>query len=130
MAKKAMENQEMEQKQAQEETSQPAQKTDQELAEERHYLFDAPISELAEYAGVSVDEAAKLRVMEMVKATPPKMEITVRPVEPQGNLYGFARITVGGKRFQDRRKQRRRVVRRDAEQAGRQRRLPQHGLCG
>lgn len=96
MAKKAMENQEMEQKQAQEETAQPAQKTEQELAEERHYLFDAPISELAEHAGVSMDEAVKLRVMAMVKLAPPKMEITVRPVEPQGNLYGFARITVGG----------------------------------
>lgn len=96
MAKKAMENQEMEQKQAQEETAQPAQKTEQELAEERHYLFDAPISELAEHTGVSMDEAVKLRVMAMVKLAPPKMEITVRPVEPQGNLYGFARITVGG----------------------------------
>ena len=96
MVKKAMENQEMGQKQVQEETAQSAQKTEQELAEERHYLFDAPISELAEYAGVSVDEAADMRVKAVLETTPPKMEITVRPVEPQGNLYGFARITVGG----------------------------------
>lgn len=96
MVKKIMENQEAEKKQVPTEVKQPTQKTEQELAEERHYLFDAPISELAERAGVSVDEAVKLRVMAMVKLAPPKMEITVRPVEPQGNLYGFARITVGG----------------------------------
>jgi len=72
------------------------QKTEQELAEERHYLLTAPIPEIAEHAGVSIDEAANMRVKAVLETTLPKMEISVRPVEPQGNLYGFARITVGG----------------------------------
>jgi len=32
---------------------------------------------------------------------PPKMEITARPVEPQGNLYGFASVKIGGIKIDD-----------------------------
>jgi len=61
-----------------------------------YYLFDAPIAELAEYKGVDIDEAVKMRVAAAVEAAPPKMEITVRPIEPKGNLYGFASVAIGG----------------------------------
>lgn len=61
-----------------------------------YYLLDAPISELAEHAGVDIDEAVKLRVAAAIENAPPKMDITVRPVEPQGNLYGFAKVKIGG----------------------------------
>ena len=30
-----------------------------------------------------------------------KMDISVRPIEPQGNLYGFASVTVGGIKIDD-----------------------------
>jgi len=32
---------------------------------------------------------------------PPNMEITARPVEPQGNLYGFASVKIGGIKIDD-----------------------------
>ena len=53
-------------------------------AEERRWLFDAPIAELAEVKGVSIDEA-------VVPIT-----VSVRPIEPQGKLIGFASVNFGG----------------------------------
>ena len=50
-------------------------------AEERRWLFDAPIAELAEVKGVTVDEAVKLRT---------------DAIEPQGKLIGFASVNYGG----------------------------------
>jgi DNA-binding cell septation regulator SpoVG len=61
----------------------------------------APIMELVEFTGVSLDEAVQMRVNALLETAPPKMDITVRPIEPQGNLYGFASVTVGGIRIDD-----------------------------
>ena len=59
-------------------------------AEERRWLFDAPIAELAEVKGVTVDEAVKLRTDAILQ------EAAVRPIEPQGKLIGFASVNYGG----------------------------------
>lgn len=67
------------------------------------YMFlDAPIAELAEYAGVGIDEAVKMRVgaaLDAAKQT--NIEVTARPITPQGNLYGFASVTIGGMTVDD-----------------------------
>lgn len=68
----------------------------EDMAEERHFLLEAPIAELAERAGVEIDEAVKMRVAAAIEAAPPRMEISVRPIEPKGNLYGFAKVNIGG----------------------------------
>ena len=60
-----------------------------------YYLNDAPITELAEYAGVGIDEAVKMRVAAALEAAPPRMEVTARPIEPKGNLLGFASVKIG-----------------------------------
>ena len=61
----------------------------------RRLLFGAPIAELAENQGISIDEAVKLRVEQAVaEATAP--QVTVRPIEPQGKLIGFASVNFGG----------------------------------
>ena len=66
-----------------------------EAAELRRLIFEAPIAELAESQGISVDEAVKLRVEQSVAAaTEPR--VTVRPIEPRGTLIGFASVTVAG----------------------------------
>ena len=47
----------------------------------RRLLFEAPIAELAENQGISIDEAVRLRVEQAVaEATTP--QVTVRPIEP------------------------------------------------
>ena len=51
------------------------------LAEMRRLIFDAPIAELAESQGISVDEAVKLRVEKSIEAAPLPIEVTVRPIE-------------------------------------------------
>ena len=65
-------------------------------AEERRWLFDAPIAELAEVKGVTVDEAVKLRTDAILQETAVPIEVTVRPIEPQGKLIGFASVNYGG----------------------------------
>ena len=55
-------------------------------AEERRWLFDAPIAELAEVKGVTVDEAVKLRTDAILQEAAVPIEVTVRPIEPQGKL--------------------------------------------
>ena len=61
----------------------------------RRLLFEAPIAELAENQGISIDEAVRLRVEQAVaEATTP--QVTVRPIEPQGKLIGFASVNFGG----------------------------------
>ena len=61
----------------------------------RRLLFEAPIAELAENQGISIDEAVRLRVEQAVaEATTP--QVTVRPIEPQGKLIGFASVNIGG----------------------------------
>lgn len=66
-----------------------------EAAEFRRLLFDAPIAELAESQGISVDEAVKLRVEQAVAAAT-EPQVTVRSIEPQGKLIGFANVNFGG----------------------------------
>lgn len=65
-------------------------------AEERRWLFDAPIAELAEVKGVTVDEAVKLRTDAILQEAAVPIEVTVRPIEPQGKLIGFASVNFGG----------------------------------
>lgn len=88
--------------------------------EEQEFMKTAPITEVAEYLGVELDLAVQLRVDEAVSNTYDKiaarqgviaediynkwaaeqgqadMEVTVRPIEQQGNLYGFASVKIGG----------------------------------
>ena len=64
-------------------------------AEERRWLFDAPIAELAEVKGVTVDEAVKLRTDAILQEAAVPIEVTVRPIEPQGKLIGFASVNYG-----------------------------------
>lgn len=63
---------------------------------EAYLLFEAPIAELAEARGVSIDEAVKERVAAAIEAAPMKMEVSVRPIEPKGKLIGFASVNFGG----------------------------------
>lgn len=73
-------------------------------AEYRRYLTDAPIAEFAKFAGIDIDEAVKRRVAEAVRiaeAAPPTMEVTARPINPVGNLLGFASVTIGGIKVDD-----------------------------
>ena len=59
-----------------------------EAAELRRLLLEAPIAELAENQGISIDEAVRLRVEQSVAAaTAP--QVSVRPIEPQGKLIGL-----------------------------------------
>ena len=97
--------------------------TDQ--AEYMRLLKDAPIAEFAKYMGGDLDIAVQLRIDQAVSDTYDKiaarqgviaediyskwaaeqgqaaMDISVRPITPQGNLYGFASVTVGGIRIDD-----------------------------
>lgn len=66
------------------------------LAEMNRLLFDAPIAELAESQGISIDEAVKLRVEKSIETAPLPIEVSVRPIEPQGKLLGFASVNIGG----------------------------------
>jgi DNA-binding cell septation regulator SpoVG len=70
-------------------------------ADYMNIIKHAPIMELVEFTGVSIDEAVQMRVAALLEAAPPKLEVTARPIEPQGNLYGFASVTVGGIRIDD-----------------------------
>ena len=95
-------------------------------AEEEHeFMQTAPIKEVADYLGGDLDLAVKLRVDIAVEDTYDKiaaregviaqdlygkwaaeqeqadMEISVRPITPQGNLYGFASVTIAGIKIDD-----------------------------
>lgn len=64
--------------------------------EMRRLLLEAPIAELAENQGISIDEAVALRVEQAIANAPRPVEVTVRPIEPQGKLIGFASVNFGG----------------------------------
>ena len=66
------------------------------LAEMHRLIFDAPIAELAENQGITIDEAVALRVEKNLEAAPIPMEVSVRPIAPQGKVIGFASINFGG----------------------------------
>ena len=95
-------------------------------AEEEHeFINTAPIMDVAAYLGGDLELAVQLRIDSAVSATYDKiaerrgpiaedlyeiwaseqgldkMDVTVRPIEPQGNLYGFASVTVNGIRIDD-----------------------------
>ncbi len=80
--------------------NQTAVQTAEELAaaqeEMRRLIFEAPIAELAEHQGISVDEAVALRVEQNLAAATIPIEVLVRPIEPQGKLIGFASVNFGG----------------------------------
>ena len=93
--------------------------------QEQEFLRIAPITEVAEYLNIDIGLAVQMRIDEAVSTTYDKiaarqgpiaediyrewakeqsltaMDITVRPIELQGNLHGFASITIGGIRVDD-----------------------------
>ena len=74
---------------------QTAEMTEAAQEEMRRLIFEAPIAELAEHQGISIDEAVALRVEQNLAAATP-IEVSVRPIEPQGKLIGFASVNFGG----------------------------------
>ena len=62
----------------------------------RRLIFDAPIQELADSQGISIDDAVKLRVEKSLEAAPLPIEVSVRPIEPMGKLLGYASVNIGG----------------------------------
>ena len=66
------------------------------LEEMNRLLFDAPIEDLAQSRGISIDEAVKLRVEKSLEAAPLPIKMTVRPIAPRGTLLGFAEVNIGG----------------------------------
>lgn len=65
-------------------------------AEEKRWIFEAPIAEMAEVMNLSIDEAVKLRVEKNLEEATLPINITVRPIEPQGKVLGFASVNFGG----------------------------------
>ena len=65
-------------------------------AEERRWLFESPIAELAEVKGVTIDEAVKMWTEAVLQEAAIPIEVSVRPIEPQGKLIGFASVNFGG----------------------------------
>ena len=65
------------------------------MAEMRRLIFEAPIQELADAQGISIDEAVQLRVEKNLEAAEVPIEVSVRPIEPQGKLIGFADSEAG-----------------------------------
>ena len=66
------------------------------IEEMRRLIFDAPIAGVAQSEGISIDEAVALRVEKNLAAAPLPIEVSVRPIEPQGKLLGFASVNIGG----------------------------------
>ena len=54
------------------------------MAEMRRLIFEAPIQELADAQGISIDEAVQLRVEKNLEAAEVPIEVSVRPIEPHG----------------------------------------------
>ena len=71
------------------------------LMEMHRLIFDAPIAELAESQGISIDEAVALRVEKNREAVQIPVEVSVRPIEPQGKPIGFASVNIGGMAVDD-----------------------------
>ncbi len=65
-------------------------------AEMDRYIQETPIEELAKSQGLSLDEAAKLKVERAVANAPVHVEVAVRPIVNQGKTLGFASVNVGG----------------------------------
>jgi len=93
--------------------------------EELDMIRNAPIEDVAKYFGGDLSLAVQLRVDTAVEDTYDKiaakqgviaqdmykkwaaelsqndMDVTVRPIEPRDNLYGFASVTIGGIKIDD-----------------------------
>jgi DNA-binding cell septation regulator SpoVG len=106
-------------------STQAGEKKSLSVDEEIEMMRKAPIQELADYLHIDLDLAVQLRVDQAVSDTYDKiaekrgpiaqdlyskwaseqelgkLDITVRPIEPLGNLYGFASVTVHGIRIDD-----------------------------
>lgn len=67
-----------------------------EAAEMDRYIQEAPIEELAKAQGLTLDEAAKLKVERALANAPVHVEVAVRPIVNQGKTLGFASVNVGG----------------------------------
>lgn len=63
-------------------------------AEEKRWLFEVPIAELAEVKGVSIDEAVQMRIDATLQNAAPKLDVSARPITPMGNLLGFASVKI------------------------------------
>ena len=63
-------------------------------AEEQRWLFDAPIAELAEVKGVSIDEAVKIRTDAVLQEAVVPITVSVRPIEPQGKPVSYTHLTL------------------------------------
>ena len=50
----------------------------------------------AEVKGVSIDEAVKMRTDAVLQEAVVPITVSVRPIEPQGKLIGFASVNFGG----------------------------------
>ena len=66
------------------------------MAEMRRLIFDAPIQELADAQGISIDEAVQLRVEKNLEARRGAHRGVGAAIEPQGRLIGFASVNIGG----------------------------------
>ena len=51
---------------------------------------------MAEVKGVTIDEAVKMRTDAVLQEAVIPIEVSVRPIEPQGKLIGFASVNFGG----------------------------------
>jgi len=76
------------------------------VEEEIDMIKNAPIEEVAKYFGGDLNLAVQLRVDAAVdeahdKLNTRNMEISVRPVEAQGSLRGFASVTIAGIKIDD-----------------------------
>ena len=55
------------------------------MAEMRRLIFEAPIQELADAQGISIDEAVQLRVEKNLEAAEVPIEVSVRPLSPRAS---------------------------------------------
>ena len=76
--------------------------------EELELIRNAPIMDVAAYFRSDLDLAVQLRVDQAIDDTYEKlgirmfnMDVTVRPIEPLGNLYGFASVKIGNMTVDD-----------------------------
>ena len=63
-------------------------------AEERRWLFDAPIAELAEVKGVTVDEAVKLRTDAILQEAAVTIEVMFAPLSPRASSSALPASTM------------------------------------
>lgn len=55
-------------------------------AEEKRWLFEVPIAELAEVKGVSIDEAVQMRIDATLQNAAPKLDVSAGPSRRWGTF--------------------------------------------